>query len=125
MDNNFLEFLRQQNIFGAPRIGNDLPSQGGISGNMPSNRGLSLPPPPNPMARPTGGNVPFDVGMGSGGGSAMPPPQVNIPGTMAVGQSENPFENVSFGDTSFPPPTPPPSPMMPQPQSPGYDAARG
>lgn len=33
---DFLQFLRQQNIFGQPPlIGNDLPSQGGITGNMP------------------------------------------------------------------------------------------
>lgn len=119
MDTKFLQFLRQQNIFGAPQIGNDLPSQGS---SMPSNRGLSLPPPPNPMARPMGGNIPFDVGMSSVGGSSMPPPRVNIPGTMAVGQSQNPFENVSMGDTSFPPPfNPTAAPMMPPPESPGYD----
>ena len=65
---NFLEFLRQRNIFGGPPvIGNDLPQQGGITGRMPYD--------PNSAA----------MGMQFPGVEATPPP-VNIPGTMGVGQ---------------------------------------
>lgn len=93
MPNNFLEFLRQQNIFGAPSIGNDMPSQGGITGRMPR-------PMPIPMGADMGAgvsNTPMDVG-------AMPPPQFGMPGIQAPDMArQNPYD-VSMGDTSFPPP---------------------
>lgn len=58
---NFLEYLRQQNIFGVPPLmGNDLPQQGGITGRM------SLPPGPNTMMDVMGAADPTQF---------MPPPQ--------------------------------------------------
>lgn len=84
---DFLEYLRQKNIF-APYggiMGNDLPSQGGITGNMFSNNMIDrfnpqLPPPATPLPQPIdasgggipiGGIPPFDVS-GMFGGNQNP-----------------------------------------------------
>lgn len=75
---NFLEYLRQQNIFGAP----------------------PLPYPANPMPR----DISMGMGMGgmsvpTGDTNAIPPPQFNVPGieAPAVGQQQDPLQNVQFG----------------------------
>jgi len=79
---NFLEFLRQRNIFGGPPvIGNDLPQQGGITGRMPYD--------PNSAA----------MGIQFPGVEAIPPP-VNIPGIMSVGQ-QSPIPPPSGIDPMF------------------------
>jgi|PlaIllAssembly_1097288.scaffolds.fasta_scaffold00614_2 hypothetical protein len=92
---NFLEYLRQQNIFGPrPPIGNDLPSQGGITGRMPYNPNdyggifrSQLPPGPNPIPGPMMGpgvmtsdmEIPADPSM-------FMPPAMTVSGTTSVGQ---------------------------------------
>jgi hypothetical protein len=96
---DFLEYLRQQNIFGVPSIyGNDLPEQGGITGNMfPSindemQRLNPLPPPatslPQPINAPTGG-MPMDTGT---------PPTFDVSGMF--GGSQNPFD-VNLGSSNI------------------------
>jgi len=95
---DFLEYLRQQNIFGVPPIyGNDLPQQGGITGNMP--------PPANPIPQPIMGpgvmtsdmQLPPEIDPTP----YIPPPQFGRPGINApdigMNELEQPFQNIQFG----------------------------
>lgn len=85
---DFLQYLRQQNIFGprSPLFGNDLPSQGGIGGN--------LPPGPNFMPRSIGGDIP--IGGMPMGVENMPPPQFQIPENFTKPSPQDPFD-INFG----------------------------
>lgn len=86
---NFLEYLRQQNIFGPrpPMMGNDLPQQGGITGRMPY----------NPMMNDMSG------GMQNPGINATPPPQFGMPGIQAPDMARKDPWEVDFGPTSMSP----------------------
>lgn len=60
---DFLKLLRMNSIFGQPDqiMGNDLPSQGGISGNMPPPTPSIMPPMANPPTPDTPDIMPFDA----------------------------------------------------------------
>lgn len=81
---DFLQYLRQQNIFGSrPPYGNDLPSQGGITGRMP------LPPGPNTQ---------MDINFGGADPTQyMPPPRFDA-NTDYLTNLNQP----SFGPTDMP-----------------------
>jgi len=72
---NFLEYLRQQNIFGVP----PLTAQG-------------MPPPANYMPQSIGSEMPPPMGIES-----MPPPQFGVPGIQAPDVGRNDPYDVSFG----------------------------
>jgi hypothetical protein len=84
---NFLEYLRQQNIFGSrpPMIGNDLPSQGGITGRMP------LPPGPNTQ---------MDINFGGADPTQYMPPPMFDADTDYLTNLNQP----TFGPTDMPDP---------------------
>ena len=83
MQENLLNMLRMQNIFGVPPIGNDLPSQGGIMGNMP--------------AQPTTTPIPM-MGINPGESAGMPTGQMGM-GTSPMGQ--NVYEKMYTPETEI------------------------
>lgn len=108
---DFLQYLRQQNIFGPrPPFGNDLPSQGGITGRMP------LPPGPNTNMNIFGAADPTQ---------AMPPPMFDASSDYLTNANQPPMfggpagmditKSPTFGDYA---------PREPLPEPPGMDAGQ-
>lgn len=85
---SFLEFLRQQNIFGAPQDNSGLPYNSGLPAPATSI--------PQPMFMPSAGSDIGDTGMGDAGGANIPPPTFDTSGIGGGGSPQNPY-NVSFG----------------------------
>jgi hypothetical protein len=71
---NLMQFLRMSNIFGQqPPIGNDLPSQGGITGMMPRDMSSTGPYDPNPAPMSMDPNASFQPSIGTGDANGFDP----------------------------------------------------
>lgn len=102
---DFLQYLRQQNIFGPrpPMIGNDLPSQGGITGRMPI-PGNSVPLGGRPSL-PPGPNTNMDI-MGVADPTAfMPPPMFDAATDYLTNANQPPMFGGPAGMDITKPPT--------------------